>query len=88
MAEAISEPAPAKLNVFLRVLGAREDGYHDLETLIQPITLADGVRVETSETGLSLTLAGEVTGVPDDGENLVLKAAAALSATCGRKTGA
>src|SRR5687768_4158809 len=37
--------APAKINLFLRVLGRRPDGYHELETLIVPIELADRLEV-------------------------------------------
>ena len=37
----IRREAPAKINVFLRVLGARDDGYHDLESLVVPTSLAD-----------------------------------------------
>jgi 4-diphosphocytidyl-2-C-methyl-D-erythritol kinase len=84
----VSEPASAKINVFLRVMGRRPDGYHDLETLIQPVTLADGVQVRRSE-GLSLAISGErVREVPPGEENLVLRAARALSAVCGAPAGA
>jgi 4-diphosphocytidyl-2-C-methyl-D-erythritol kinase len=84
----VSEPALAKVNVFLRVLGRRPDGYHDLETLIQPVTLADGVQVRRSE-GLSLAISGDrVREVPPGEENLVLRAARALSAVCGEPAGA
>jgi 4-diphosphocytidyl-2-C-methyl-D-erythritol kinase len=84
----VSEPAPAKLNLFLRVRGRRPDGYHDLETLIQPITLADGVQVRRAE-GLSLGVAGErVREVPPDEDNLALGAARALAAVCGGGEGA
>ena len=38
---ALQMQAHAKVNVFLRVLGRRDDGYHDVETLLLPISLAD-----------------------------------------------
>ena len=49
--------AHAKLNVFLRVLGRRDDGYHDVETLLLPISLADDVTVEPADE-LTLSLEG------------------------------
>jgi 4-diphosphocytidyl-2-C-methyl-D-erythritol kinase len=80
----VHRDASAKVNVFLRVLAAREDGYHDLESLVVPISLADRVsawpddrlHVETTGTG---TLAGEV---PAGGLNLALVAALALADAC------
>ena len=47
---AFESPAYAKLNVFLRVLGRRDDGYHDVETLLLPISLADHVTAESAES--------------------------------------
>jgi len=85
----VTEPAPAKLNLFLRVLGRREDGYHDLETLVQPVTLADGVRAAHREQGFGLALAAELAGaVPSGEENLVLRAARALAEATGERRGA
>jgi 4-diphosphocytidyl-2-C-methyl-D-erythritol kinase len=54
MAEAgpVSEPAPGKVNPFLRVLGRRDDGFHDVETLVQPVTLADGVQAASAAEGI------------------------------------
>jgi 4-diphosphocytidyl-2-C-methyl-D-erythritol kinase len=76
----VSEPAPAKINPFLRVLGRRDDGYHDVETMIQPVTLADGVQAAPAPDGFTLTVAGERTeGVPAGEENLVVRAARALA---------
>jgi 4-diphosphocytidyl-2-C-methyl-D-erythritol kinase len=76
----VSEPAPAKLNVFLRVRGRRSDGYHEIETLVQPITLADGVRAAHRDEGFGLTIAGErAPEAPTGPENLVLRAAEALA---------
>ena len=78
MIEAVTEPAPAKINPFLRVLGRRDDGYHDIETLILPITLADGIQVVPADD-LQLTIVGELAGaVPAGDDNLVLKAARVL----------
>jgi len=41
----VRRDAHAKINVFLRVLGARDDGYHELESLVLPVSLADRVSV-------------------------------------------
>jgi 4-diphosphocytidyl-2-C-methyl-D-erythritol kinase len=83
--------ARAKINLFLRVLGARPDGYHELETLVVPIGLADRVAVRAAAgdgfttLSLSLEVTGEpdlVAGVPVDESNLVVRAAAALAERC------
>lgn len=79
----IREPAPAKLNLFLRVLGRREDGYHEVETLIQPVTLADGVEVSESP-GLALVVVGpDAEHIPRGEDNLMLRAARALAEAAG-----
>ena len=81
--EALESPAHAKLNVFLRVLGRRDDGYHDVETLLLPISLADHVTVETADE-LTLSLEGPAAdGVPADDTNLALRAARSLAAEAG-----
>jgi 4-diphosphocytidyl-2-C-methyl-D-erythritol kinase len=80
---ALRMAAHAKLNVFLRVLGRREDGYHDVETLILPISLADDVTVEPADE-LTLSLEGPAAErVPVDDTNLALRAARALAAEAG-----
>jgi 4-diphosphocytidyl-2-C-methyl-D-erythritol kinase len=85
----VSEPAPAKINPVLRVLGKRDDGYHQVETLVQPITLADGVQAAPAPEGLELTVAGERAGdVPSGEENQVLRAARALAEESGTRLGA
>ena len=67
---------PAKINLFLRVVGRRPDGYHDLETVFQALDLSDDLTL--TEAGGEDRLACNVPGVPTDARNLVLKAAALL----------
>lgn len=71
--------APAKINLTLHVTGQREDGYHLLDSLVMFAPAADVVHIAPAET-LSLRVSGpEAAAVPDDGRNLVMKAAAMLS---------
>lgn len=51
LAEGVEISAPAKLNLFLEVLGRRDDGYHELETLMVPIALFDTLRVTDNAQG-------------------------------------
>jgi 4-diphosphocytidyl-2-C-methyl-D-erythritol kinase len=78
----IVRPAHAKVNAFLRVLGRRHDGYHDIESLILPLSLHDVVTVEPAEE-LSVVVTGEGKGVPTDDRNLVLRAARMFAAEAG-----
>jgi len=69
--------APAKVNLHLRVLGVRPDGYHDLESVVQKISLYDKITlVEEEQPGIRVTCAEP--GVPSGPENLAHKAAALL----------
>jgi 4-diphosphocytidyl-2-C-methyl-D-erythritol kinase len=80
---ALGMQAHAKLNVFLRVLGRRDDGFHDIETLVLPVSLHDRVIVEPAQE-LTLDVLGSPVGdVPKDDTNLALRAARALAAEAG-----
>ena len=87
----VTREAHAKLNVFLRVLEARDDGYHELESLVLPLTLADTVIAQ--EAG---SLDVEVRGDPAltraagavAGMNLGMVAALSLAESCGVARGA
>ena len=72
--------APAKLNLFLHILGRREDGYHELQTLFQLLDVGDTLRFAATPRGeLQLHLIANSTGqlVPL-ADNLILEAARLL----------
>jgi 4-diphosphocytidyl-2-C-methyl-D-erythritol kinase len=74
-------PAPAKLNLFLHVVGRRADGYHLLQTVFRFIDLADSLRFEPRGDG-HIVLATPTPGVPPE-QNLVVRAAEALKLGAG-----
>lgn len=75
--------ALAKLNLTLAVGPLRADGYHSLDSLMVPLSLADDVVVRPAD-GLSLTVEGPTAdGVPDGPENLVWRAAERLAREAG-----
>jgi len=66
--------SPAKVNLYLKILGKRPDGYHELETLMVPVTLADTITIERAE-GTGITLTCNNPQVPGGRENLAVLAA-------------
>ncbi len=79
--------APAKVNLFLEVVGRRADGYHDIETLLLPVDLFDTVEVR-GVPGHDFTLECDPPGLPTGPTNLVSKAADAIKGLTGRRFGA
>jgi len=71
-------PAPAKINLFLHVLGRRDDGYHELSTAFQFLDLADRLTFTPREDG-AIRLVQELPGVAPQA-NLVWRAASLLAA--------
>jgi len=65
--------APAKINRGLLVRGRRPDGYHEIETVLQMVSLYDEISLEEGEEGIDLTLTAP--GLPAGEENLVVRAA-------------
>ena len=76
--------ALAKVNLHLRILGRREDGFHDLETLMVPVSLADELTVETSP-GRTVEVECNHPDVPRGPDNLVTKAAHLYAQETGRR---
>ena len=78
-ASARAEKAPAKVNLTLRVLGRRADGYHDIESLVAFAGVGDALTF-TPGPALTLAVGGPTAGAAGDtADNLVLKAARALA---------
>ncbi len=78
-------PAPAKLNLFLHVIGRRADGYHRLQTAFRLIDSADTLRFAPRGDG-KITLARPLAGVPPE-QDLCLRAAALLKQATGHRSG-
>lgn len=79
-------PAPAKLNLMLRVTGRRADGYHLLQTVFRCIDYGDTLRFAVREDG-AITRANEVAGVPE-ADDLTLRAARLLQRAASTRLGA
>ena len=84
--QAVSRPALAKVNLFLRVLSREEDGYHGIETLLCLISLADTLRAERREgRGVTIDVSGAELGPP--AENLTVRAATMVLDSVGHRFG-
>jgi len=98
-ADGLTILAPAKLNLSLAVLARRVDGFHEIESLMVPVSLADTLHVRTRAApgvALRVAYAGELArgpgaalahDVPTDGTNLVVRAAERLAAEAGITSG-
>jgi 4-diphosphocytidyl-2-C-methyl-D-erythritol kinase len=82
-------PAPAKLNLYLHVLGKRADGYHELDSLVAFADIGDRLAVEAAPQ-LTLTLSGPFAGAlaGSDNDNLAWRAAELLAQRLGAAPGA
>lgn len=79
-------PAPAKLNLFLHIVGRRADGYHELQTVFQLLDWGDSVRIRVRDDGVIERAAGAPDVAPE--QDLALHAAQALRAHAGVSAGA
>jgi 4-diphosphocytidyl-2-C-methyl-D-erythritol kinase len=68
--------APAKINLSLRIVRRRDDGFHEIETFISPISLCDKIDVDRRESGIVFHC--DDLSVPTGDENLVVRAAKAF----------
>ena len=79
-------PSFAKINWSLRILGKRPDGYHDVSTVLQTISLADELHF-TPRSDDRLVLACNDAAIPTDEHNLVIRAGLLLRETAGESSG-
>ncbi len=78
-------PAPAKLNLMLRIIGRRPDGYHLLQTVFRIIDLCDWIRFSPAEDG-KVRLRNPIPGVPES-DDLTVRAANLLKEYTGSREG-
>ena len=72
--------APAKINPSLKILSRREDDFHEIETLITPITLCDEMRIDRKKGRRGIEFRCDDPSVPKGVDNLVVRAAKAFFA--------
>ena len=77
--------APAKINLFLRVVGRRPDGYHEIESFMQKVELSD--QLHLFAVGEKISLACPNSSLPEDEGNLVFRAAQLFFKTVGKQPG-
>src|SRR5207244_10890608 len=68
--------APAKINLSLKILGRRSDGFHEIETLIAPISLYDKIDIDRQSRWIDFSCDDPT--VPSGNENLIVRAAKAF----------
>ena len=79
-------PAPAKLNLFLHIVGRRPDGYHQLQTCFQFVDLCDEITLQVRADG-QIRRALDIPGLPPESD-LCIRAARALKEAAGSPLGA
>lgn len=70
--------APAKINLSLEILGRREDGFHELETLMSPISLNDEIKIDKGDSGSGIKFRCDDPSIPHNDDNLAVRAANAF----------
>jgi len=78
MSHTLEKNSPCKVNLLLNILGKRPDGFHELETIMQPVNLCDRLAFTRGGSGITLTCTEPT--LPTDASNLVYRAAAAFLA--------
>ena len=85
-AATIEIQAPAKVNLFLEVLGLRDDGYHEIATVMQAVSLCDTLRLtDSAEPGIPLWCDRD--DIPTGSNNLAVRAAELMIAETGAQRG-
>ncbi|OKL54106.1 4-(cytidine 5'-diphospho)-2-C-methyl-D-erythritol kinase [Bowdeniella nasicola] len=83
MGKPITVRAPGKVNLYLAVGPTRADGFHDLATVFQAVSLYDDITATPNDGGITLSMSGLGEHLPVDDTNLAVRAAAALAREAG-----
>jgi 4-diphosphocytidyl-2-C-methyl-D-erythritol kinase len=67
--------APAKINLSLKILGRRDDGFHEIETVIAPISLCDEIKIDRDDPKEGIEFRCDDASVPQGDDNLAVRAA-------------
>jgi 4-diphosphocytidyl-2-C-methyl-D-erythritol kinase len=81
----LTRPSPCKVNLLLNILGRRADGFHELETVMHPVAVADELTFSRAGSGVQLTCSEP--SLPVDSSNLVHRAATAFLSRAGLREG-
>jgi 4-diphosphocytidyl-2-C-methyl-D-erythritol kinase len=81
----LEKNSPCKVNLLLNILGKRPDGFHELETVMHPVSLCDQLAFEQGGNSVALTCSNAT--LPTDSRNLVHRAATAFLAATGIRDG-
>lgn len=81
----ITVAAPAKINLYLDVINKREDGYHDIESIMHTVSLSDQVTLELTDGPIEIT--SNFPHVPTDEKNIAYKVAKAYFSHIGKELG-
>lgn len=76
--------SPAKINLWLRILGRRDDGFHEVETRLCKIAIADTITIDRVPGGSGVQLTCNIPGIPLDDSNLAIKALRAFENKAGQ----
>lgn len=78
--------APAKINLSLKILGRRSDGFHEIETLMAPISLRDEIKIEKRNSGEGIQFRCDDPSVPAGSDNLIVRVAKSFFAATNLKS--
>ena len=71
----LSLSAPGKINLYFELLGQREDGFHEIETIMSAVSICDRLEFRvTQDSDICLELSGKTPGIPTDERNLIVSA--------------
>jgi len=88
MSSAFVLRSPGKINFGLDILRRRDDGFHELESIMVPLDACDELEFEARDAGHGVTMECDAPGLPTDGRNLVIRAVELLRQECRVAAGA